>query len=217
MKNRRFAYLGAVIVLGHLGLLEMSCSSKGNEGEETGGSAGTDPAGGSGGSTGGGTGTGGAGGSTGGAGGSTGGVGGTSSECPDAITGNCNTTCAKSNAQCSAGGTDGTGDCDTVCGFNGIGQKHCICAGGIYSDCLCPRPASFMAANFAPYCDVLLSGTGMLAEYKDLPCDTEWQNCISRDAHTGTPRGCVCMTDPDQDGILAWSCGSTNKWFAPQP
>jgi hypothetical protein len=63
---------------------------------------------------------------------------------------------------------------------------------------------------------VALGGDGMMDTYKDTPCTTEWQGCISRDAHTGTPRGCVCMPDPDADNALMWSCGSTNKWFAPE-
>jgi hypothetical protein len=123
---------------------------------------------------------------------------------------NCNTACAKTGESC-------TGDCDVECGFNGIGNKHCTCVEGIYIQCPCPRPPEFDGPETALYCDVLLGGDGMMASYKDGDCDTEWKACVARDPNTGTPRGCVCMKDPDAHLALRWSCGSTNKWFAPEP
>jgi hypothetical protein len=216
MINRRASFILGAIVFASLSGLSFSCSSTGGEGDETGGGV---QSGGAGGDTGGEGGTGNGGSGTGGSAGSTGGsgtggsgtggsgVGGTSGACPDPITGNCNTTCAKTDAVCNE-------DCDVVCGYNGIGTKHCTCQGGVYIECPCPRPAAFLGPTRAPYCDVKLGGDGMMASYDETDCTVEWEACISRDQHTGTPRGCVCMQDPDADFALKWSCGSTNKWFA---
>jgi hypothetical protein len=123
--------------------------------------------------------------------------------------GNCSGANAKAGAPC-------TCDCQVACGYQKIGLKHCTCASGAYTQCPCPRPETFLAAEFAPFCDTLLGGDGFVATYKDKACDVEWQNCINRDAHTGTPRGCVCMKDPSH-GLLVWECGSTNRWFALEP
>jgi hypothetical protein len=120
---------------------------------------------------------------------------------------NCNTTYAKSGATC-------TMDCVIGCGFEGMGTKTCTCMGGVYTMCPCPKPAEYLGAATAPYCP----GDGMTVALDDMPCEAEWDQCIGKDAVSGTtPRGCVCMKDADNADALTWFCGSTNKWFALAP
>lgn len=117
---------------------------------------------------------------------------------------NCNTTYAKSGATC-------TMDCEIECGFDGMGTKTCTCMGGVYTMCPCPKPAEYLGAATAPYCP----GDGMTTALKDMPCEVEWDQCIGKDAVSGsTPKGCVCMKDAANGDALTWFCGSTNKWFA---
>lgn len=123
---------------------------------------------------------------------------------------NCTTANAKSDATC-------TKDCKIGCGFDQLGTKLCSCVGGVYSQCPCPRPASYKGAEVAKYCDdpdfPSASETGLMQEMKGLPCETEWEQCVARDIPPGnTPRGCVCMLNPTTND-LQWYCGSTNKWF----
>jgi hypothetical protein len=122
---------------------------------------------------------------------------------------NCNTTLAKTGATC-------TKDCCITCGYQGLGAKNCTCMGGVYTACPCPKPATFMGAATAPYCDSLTSdGMGMTASLKNMACTTLWQECIGRDVVSGTtPQGCVCLLNATTNANQ-WYCGSTNKWFAP--
>jgi len=114
----------------------------------------------------------------------------------------CSSALAKTGAPC-------TVDCNIGCGFNAIGTKTCTCSGGFYSACPCPKPAAYMGAATAPYCP----GDGMTAALKKMPCTKECDECIGKDANTGTPAGCACMKDPTTNTLI-WACGSTNKWFA---
>jgi hypothetical protein len=82
--------------------------------------------------------------------------------------------------------------------------------GGFYSACPCPKPAAYLGAATAPYCN---SPDGMTTSLKKMPCTKEWDECIGKDPNTGTPQGCACMMDPTSNSLM-WSCGSTNKWFS---
>jgi hypothetical protein len=127
---------------------------------------------------------------------STGAAGGSSNDA------SCSSALAKTGAPC-------TTDCNIGCGFNAIGTKTCTCSGGFYSACPCPKPAAYMGAATAPYCP----GDGMTAALKKMPCTKEWDECIGKDANTGTPAGCACLKDPTSNSLV-WACGSTNKWFS---
>lgn len=112
-------------------------------------------------------------------------------------------------------------DCTRDCGFNGSPNypraiKYCVCQGGVFIECRCPRPDWYKGAMSAPYCDPLTPDGSGLAEYlDDLPCEKEWQQCIGRDPVDGfTPRGAVCLNRRN-DGRLTWKAGSTEKWFYP--
>jgi len=187
-----------------------ACSSSGSG--ATGGAGGAGAVGGSGGDApagdGGAIGTGGAD-ATGGQGGSieagNGGAGG-AEVCPadPAPDPSCTTAAAKMGALC-------TKDCCIQCGFNGMGTKTCSCSGGAYTMCPCMKPTTYLGALTAPYCD---TPDGTTLTLKNTLCTTEWQECIGKDAVTGsTPQGCVCMSTPVTN-VLQWYCGSTNKWFA---
>jgi hypothetical protein len=118
----------------------------------------------------------------------------------------CNSTNAKTGSAC-------TRDCRVACGFQQYGLKICSCAGGVYSQCPCPKPDSYQGAATAPPCQ---TPDGMTTALDDQPCTSEWAQCIGSDPVSGnTPRGCVCMTNR-LSGTLQWYCGSTNRWFAPQ-
>ncbi len=103
------------------------------------------------------------------------------------------------------------------CGFFEMGTKTCTCAGGIYDNCSCPKPDSYLGAPTAQYCDSLTTdGMGMIASLNDTPCTTEWDECVGRDAVTGpTPKGCACLHNPEFNNDLMWKCQSTNQWFMP--
>jgi hypothetical protein len=114
------------------------------------------------------------------------------------------------NSDNASTGTVCTEDCVITCGFNQLGTKTCMCDGGYYSSCPCPRPEEYQGALTAPLCD---TADGTTTSLKNGACETEWQQCIGTDPITGnTPRGCVCMRH--SRGNLQWYCGSTNKWFA---
>jgi hypothetical protein len=144
-----------------------------------------------------------------GSGGSTG-AGGSTGTNPDP---NCTSTNAKSGMSC-------TVDCTIPCGYQSLGTKICTCVGGVYSACPCPAPTApaWQGALSAPYCDVVVPSdtSGLTTNLKNNPCDTMWQECIGRDAVTGTtPQGCVCLTNPVANPpAMQWYCGSTNKWFS---
>ncbi len=122
---------------------------------------------------------------------------------------NCNSSDARSGAAC-------TQDCLVACGFQSMGLKTCSCASGSYSQCPCPRPPEYLGAETAPDCDTLGSPDGTAEALDDLPCTTEWAQCIGNDPVTGnTPRGCACMKHI-VSGMLQWFCGSTNRWFQPE-
>lgn len=113
-------------------------------------------------------------------------------------------------------------DCVRNCGFNASpkyprAQKYCVCQGGAYIECRCPRPDWYVGETFAPYCDSLTpDGSGLATSLEDLPCEREFDQCVGRDPVEGyTPRGCVCL-DRRNNGALIWVCGSTEKWFAPE-
>jgi hypothetical protein len=116
---------------------------------------------------------------------------------------NCSTSNSSTGAAC-------TQNCYVECGFDGMGLKTCNCLGGVYESCPCPRPAEYGGDGSAAFCT---QGQGLVADYDDLPCTTEWEQCVARDAVTGTPRGCVCKTS-SETGMMQWFCGSTNNWFA---
>lgn len=124
---------------------------------------------------------------------------------------NCTSTNAKTGMSC-------TVDCTIPCGFQGLGTKVCTCVGGVYSACPCPAPPNWMGAATADYCDVVVPTDtgGLAATLKSATCDTEWSECVGRDAVTGnTPQGCACLSNPaTTPPTLQWYCGSTNKWFA---
>jgi hypothetical protein len=82
--------------------------------------------------------------------------------------------------------------------------------GGFYSACPCPKPAAYLGAATAPYCN---TPDGMTLGLKKTPCTKEWDECVGKDPNTGTPQGCACLMDPTSNSLM-WSCGSTNKWFA---
>ena len=112
-------------------------------------------------------------------------------------------------------------DCTRVCGFNGTpnpkyprATKYCVCQGGVYIECRCPRPDWYVGAQTAPYCDSLTDdGSGLTGLLEDETCEHEWDQCIGRDPVDGyTPRGCVCL-DKRNTGVPIWVCGSTEKWF----
>lgn len=118
-------------------------------------------------------------------------------------------------------------DCERPCGFNADDNpkyapraiKYCVCQGGVFIECRCPRPDWYKGAIFAPYCDEFTAdGRGIAADLgagSGLPCDKEWQQCIGRDVVDGyTPRGAVCLYNEDER--LVWFTGSTEKWFAPE-
>jgi hypothetical protein len=117
-------------------------------------------------------------------------------------------------------------DCTRDCGFNASpgpadspyprGVKYCVCQGGVFIECRCPRPDWYIGPISAPYCDSLTAdGSGMTGLLEDLPCTNEWQECVGRDIVTGyTPRGCVCLNKRGNGPI--WVCGSTEKWFYPE-
>jgi hypothetical protein len=118
---------------------------------------------------------------------------------------NCDSTNARTGSTCAR-------DCRVACGFQQMGLKICTCAGGVYSQCPCPKPEGYLGAATAPPCETPDGTTDAL---DDQPCSMEWQQCIGSDPVTGnTPRGCVCMTNR-LSGTLQWYCGSTNRWFAP--
>ena len=121
----------------------------------------------------------------------------------------CSSQYAKSAVEC-------TQDCSTSCGFSQLGSKVCACNGVSYSSCPCTPPVGWQGAANAGPCAALSGGTGLLAELDGKSCATQWQECVSADAPSGTTyRGCVCLPDPRCGGALHWSCGSTNKWFGP--
>ena len=65
--------------------------------------------------------------------------------------------------------------------------------------------------NTAPPC----ANNGTVAMMKGTACTTEWEQCITSDAPSGTTyQGCACMMG---NSGLQWYCGSTNKWFNPAP
>jgi hypothetical protein len=109
----------------------------------------------------------------------------------------------------SSTGSPCTRNCYVQCGFEGMGLKTCTCAGGVYESCPCPRPDNYLGATSATFCTM---GDGLEDTYDETPCTTEWEQCITKDATTSTPRGCVCLGDGN--GGLAWACGSTNNWFS---
>jgi hypothetical protein len=134
-----------------------------------------------------------------------GGAGGTTTSCSGSPDMNCTSTLAKTGQTC-------TVDCCLPCGYQGLGQKVCTCSAGVYTMCPCPRPAAYLGAATAPYCP----GDGMTANIKNMPCTTEWQQCIGTDPVSGaTPEGCVCLRNA-LTNTLQWVCGTTNKWFALQ-
>lgn len=105
-------------------------------------------------------------------------------------------------------------DCLGTCGFQEMGLRRCRCESGIYALCPCSRPAEYLGAATAPYCD---TSDNTSFELDGMPCDTEWQQCVSTDPVTGsTPRGCACLVDR-QTCALRWFCQSTNQWFQPEP
>jgi hypothetical protein len=116
---------------------------------------------------------------------------------------NCNTSSSSTGATCSM-------DCRVPCGFDEMGLKVCTCTNGTYESCPCARPDEYQGAPTAEFCT---QGAGMTTDLDDLPCSTEWEQCIARDATTGTPRGCVCKTSAET-GAMQWFCGSTNNWFS---
>jgi hypothetical protein len=119
-------------------------------------------------------------------------------------------------------------DCVRNCGFNGDpnfprAPKYCVCQSGVFIECRCPRPDWYKGAIYAPYCDSFSwDGSGLTSRVEedeqgndDIPCDTEWQQCVGRDSVDGfTARGCVCLNK--RGSALIWVCGSTEKWFAPE-
>jgi hypothetical protein len=112
-------------------------------------------------------------------------------------------------------------DCTRDCGFNGApkyprGVKYCVCQGGVFIECRCPRAEWYIGPISAPYCDSLTAdGSGLTGIIEDQACPNEWQECVGRDIVTGyTPRGCVCL-DKRGTGQFIWVCGSTEKWFYP--
>lgn len=118
----------------------------------------------------------------------------------------CTSSNAKTGATCAR-------DCQIGCGFQSMGTKLCTCAGGSYSQCPCPRPATFAAPEEAPLCTAYGSPDGLTTPLKGAPCDQEWAACIGTDPVTGTtPQGCACLRH-ELEGTLEWFCGSTNKWF----
>lgn len=123
---------------------------------------------------------------------------------PDA---NCTSSLAKTNATC-------TVDCCIACGFNALGTKTCTCDGTVYTACPCAKPSNWMGAATAEACTSVIGNDGLVDTNDETPCTTEWTQCIAADAPSGsTPKGCVCLPDPEAGGALQWSCGSTNKWF----
>jgi hypothetical protein len=116
-------------------------------------------------------------------------------------------------------------DCTRACGYDGTPHytptravKYCVCQGGVFIECRCPRPDWYKGAIFAPYCDKYtaeIDGSGEAEVLDERPCEKEWDQCIGRDSVDGyTPRGAVCMYD--DEGDLIWFAGSTEKWFAPE-
>jgi len=149
----------------------------------------------------------------GGSGGSTGGTGsgsgGATVSCagPPSPDPNCTTSLAKTDATC-------TVDCCVACGFNALGAKTCSCDGTVFTACPCSPPAGWQASGTADACTTVIGNDGLVETNDETPCDTEWEKCIAADPPSGTtPRGCVCLPDPEAGGALMWSCGSTNKWF----
>jgi hypothetical protein len=130
---------------------------------------------------------------------------------------------------CDDGGGDSptdlacTEDCSRDCGFtatptHGRALKYCVCEGGVYIECRCPRPDWYKGAPSAPYCDYLTpDGLGIASTLDEIPCDKEWDQCVGRDIVEGfTPRGCACLFKNSGAGLrLEWECGSTEKWFYP--
>lgn len=112
-------------------------------------------------------------------------------------------------------------DCVRPCGFNASphyprANKYCVCQGGVYIECRCPRPEWYIGAQDAPYCDDWTSdGSGRFQYIMPSECTKEFRQCVTRDIVDGfTPRGCVCI-DKDGRGQLEWVCASTEKWFYP--
>jgi hypothetical protein len=138
--------------------------------------------------------------------------GGASAMCPATNTdASCTSSTAKTGAAC-------TVNCCIPCGLNSMGNRVCTCTGGSYASCSCGRPASYMGKNIsnddpntAPPC----ANDGTVAMMKGTACTTEWEQCITSDAPSGTTyQGCACMMG---NSGLQWYCGSTNKWFNPAP
>ncbi len=114
-------------------------------------------------------------------------------------------------------GSSCTIDCRVGCGFQTMGLKYCTCAGGVYASCPCPKPENYLGAPTAPPCSQFASPDGTADALDDLPCTTEWDQCIGSEVSPGstTPRGCACITNRITNA-LQWYCGSTNRWFAPE-
>jgi hypothetical protein len=113
-------------------------------------------------------------------------------------------------------------DCERPCGFNPEPKpratKYCVCEGGVFIECRCPRPDWYKGAPSAPYCDDLTpDGKGETGILDEEPCPREWDQCVGRDLVDGfTPRGCACLMKNSGNGLrLEWDCGSTEKWFYP--
>jgi len=113
-------------------------------------------------------------------------------------------------------------DCVRDCGFNGSpnyprAQKYCVCQGGVFIECRCPRPEWYVGDLEAPYCDDWTSdGSGRSQLIVRSFCDQEFKQCIARDPVDGfTPRGCVCLHKRNTTE-LEWVCASTEKWFYPE-
>jgi hypothetical protein len=117
-----------------------------------------------------------------------------------------------------------TADCTRKCGYdmepaNPRATKYCVCEGGVYIECRCPRPDWYEGAPEAPYCDDwTINGSGRTMYINPRECTAPWRQCIARDPVKGfTPRGCVCLDKDPGDGLdLEWECGSTEKWFYPE-
>jgi hypothetical protein len=123
-----------------------------------------------------------------------------------------------------------TEDCTRACGYlrtdsDPRAQKYCVCEGGVFIECRCPKPDWYLGAPSAPYCDDLTpDGSGKKSFLDKMPCQVQWQECIARDPVDGfTPQGCACMDRGDKkpgtnppEPLFKWDCRSTEKWFYPE-
>jgi len=104
-----------------------------------------------------------------------------------------------------------THDAIVTCGYNGLGEKVCTCAGGVYTQCPCFPPRDWQGALTAPVCDAL---TATASALRGRACrNLEGSQCIDRSvSDPAQQQGCACV-----ETMLGaqWACGAPSQLGIP--